>query len=104
MADTLTRKDLLRYLELDAKRLALNREAKALEREQDLIEPKIKDAIRTDGKKGALFKWGYNLLLTMVRGQVKWKDEFIRVAGAEEASKVAENPPDRESLVIEKAA
>lgn len=101
----LKKSELTRYLKLDERRLKLNRQAKALEREMELIEPKIYEAVRTQGTKGVLSKWGYNLMIKLLRSAVKWKDEFIRLAGAEKAQTLSDAAPlDRESLVIEKAA
>lgn len=95
--------ELLRFIELDTERLALGRQVTAIEKEMAGIKPKIMELVRTEGAKGALTKWGYNLLIKMVRNAVKWKDEFIKLTSADQAAALAEEQSEYEKLVVEKA-
>jgi hypothetical protein len=104
-AADLTREELEHYASLHERRLELNRQAAALEREADLIEPKIWAFIKKQGNRSkAVSKWGFNLAVKLKQAAVKWKDEFLKLAGAEKVAELAAAAPMKESLSVERAA
>lgn len=103
--DKLSREELERYAELQEKRLQLTREADALEKEAKLLKPKILAYIKQCASKSlAVSRWGFRLAIKLVQGQVKWQDEFIRLAGGERAAELKNAAPQQERLEVERAA
>lgn len=101
--DPLRRDDVERYYELNEQRKNLERQAENIEREQKLIKAKIIAFIKDQGGKSlAVAKWGFRLAINLWAGTVKWKDEFIRVASAEEATQLSDAAPKQERLSVEK--
>jgi hypothetical protein len=59
-------------------------------------------AVRADGGKDrVLVTCGYRLAIAMVRSAVKWKDEFIRAVGPDEAEELIEAQPMKEKFSVE---
>lgn len=91
------------FLSLEKQRLEKQREADALKRQAEPIKEKLLAYVRAKGGKGlTVLRSGFRLAIKLVNGSPSWKSEFIRVAGPIEAAKVAANPPQRESLEVER--
>jgi hypothetical protein len=104
-APRLTRAQLTKYFELDARRLALQRQAKDLEALQEKIEQKAMAVVKTEGgKERTVLTCGYVLAIKDANGAVAWKSEFVRVAGSAAAEKLIAAAPKKEKLSIEPAA
>jgi seryl-tRNA synthetase len=100
-----TKNDIEEYLRLDEERKSLNRQAKDLEKLQDVIEKKLDEFVRANGgKTKSVSRSGFVLALLTRKTAPKWKEEFIRVAGPEEAERLAKQAPDREYLTVERVA
>lgn len=91
------------YLALEEQRKAKAREAADLEKQQAELRAQLVAWIAANGGKAkSVQRSGYLLALVKVKGQVPWKQEYIKACGAEAAEALAAKPPMRESLVIEK--
>jgi len=75
------------YLSLRERRLALQREAEALQRIEAAVAANLESAVKANGGK-PLRKGKYTLSLVDVPGRPSWKNEFIRVAGEAAAETV----------------
>lgn len=105
----ITKKQLDEYTELDAERLRLNRQARILLSRINSIEAKLVEYVRMHGeKKGkkltTLTKFDFLLSLKMKPCNPSWRDEFIRVAGVDQAEEVARKAAKtlKESFELEK--
>jgi hypothetical protein len=104
-APKMTRVEIDKYFELDKERLSLQRQAKDLEALQEKIEDKMVAVVRANGgKERTVLTCGYVLAIKDANGAVKWKDEFVRVAGSDEAEKLIAAAPKRDKFSVEKAA
>jgi seryl-tRNA synthetase len=104
-APNVTKKDIQKWLALDAERKRLNREAKALEAQQDELEKSFWDFVTIkEPKSRSVTRSGYVLAIQTAKGQTKWKDEFIKRNGIKVAEEIAEAAPMREYLSVEKVA
>lgn len=104
-APNLTRAEIEEFLKAEEDRRAANRLADDIERKAAPLKARIKKFIELKGGKAKrVERSGYLLSLKQQNGQIAWKNEFLRVAGEEEAARVAANPPQVEKLSIEKAA
>lgn len=92
---------LQQWHERDQKRKKLASEARQLEAENALVAGEIEAAMLADEKNE--FRRG-EFRVSFVDGirQVKWKDEFIKVAGSEAAVKAFEAAPVPRKLSIAK--
>lgn len=89
------------YLALQEKRRDLNRQADALEREEKVIAAELVALVESDGGKARVVtKGSHKISLVEKPGSVRWKDEFIRVAGADEATALQANCPPRLALTV----
>jgi hypothetical protein len=103
-APHLVRADIEEFLKREERRKGLQREAEALARENEPLKQKITRYVELKGGSDkTIERSGYILALKTQNGQIVWKTEFIRVAGSEEAAKVAAQPPQVVRLSIEKA-
>jgi hypothetical protein len=103
-APRLTAAELKRYFALDAQRLSLQRQAKALVALQEKIEERMIAVVEADGgRERTVLTCGYVLALQDAPGTVKWKDEFVRVAGSDEAERLVEAAPKKEKLTVQPA-
>lgn len=94
-------KDLKELEEITARRLDLQRERDVLKRREDAIKAQLVEHVEAKGGKKKEVKLG-RYLLAMVAGKtyVSWKNEFIRVAGTEEAERVTADTPAKLKLEI----
>lgn len=94
--------ELARYFELEEQRLALNRQAKDLEKLQDELYDKfLKWVEEQGGPERVKLRCGYKLAIIKKPGSVSWVKEFLRVAGEEEAERLRKAAPSRDVLVVE---
>lgn len=99
-----TKNDIQKLMDLDRQRLEHQRKADALKKQGDAIRQRLMDFVRAQGgKQMSVVRSGYRLEIKLVKGQVAWKQHFVRVAGIEEAERIAADPPKREQLVIDAA-
>lgn len=95
----ITADDLKKLWELDQRRKALDRESSSIKKQQDLITDAVKAALaaddRTEVKRG-------DYRAELRDGQIcpKWKEEFVRVAGAEAASEIQASTPPTKKLSV----
>lgn len=94
--------DLKKYLDLGAKRSKLTKKADALKREQALIQTSIRDWVKHSVGVDKLCKLSAKIFARIKtrQGPVKWKDEFIRVAGADAAAKIADKAKRTEIVEV----
>lgn len=91
------------YLRLEEERKSLERQARALGAQADLIEIEFVDLVREHGGKAReLQSCGYRLCLRDKRGQPAWKTEFVARLGSEAAEEVNQAAPVKEVFQLEK--
>ena len=89
-----------RIQDMAGKRRALAREVEALRRQENQLRGHVEEHAR---EKGGKFSRGpFHVAITEEDGRINWKDEFIRIAGAEAAEQLER--PKVEKLVISRAA
>lgn len=96
---TISKEQCEQYESLNETRLSLQRQARTLQGQLDKIEEKLLAFVRENGEKhgkGRISKkFGFVLGLELKSCAPSWKDEFIRVAGLEEAEQVAAAAAER---------
>jgi len=101
----MTTDEISEFLSLEEERRRLNRLAADLEKKAKPIKEKILQFVRTTGGKSrSVVSCGHVLAIITRAGTVTWKDEFIRVAGEDEAEKLRSAVPPTEMLSVEKVA
>lgn len=95
----MTAETLSRYWDLDERRRQLEREARQLKQELDILEAEISAALRAAGKT-QLRRGQYLAMLVDYRAAPRWKEEFIRLAGADKAVEIALNCPVVQRLQV----
>ena len=98
----ITRKTIEAYLELDAQRKALSRQASDLKKKQDELEEQLKTFVRESGER-TVKRSGYVLSLTTEKGSVAWKGEFVKLAGQQRAEELIAAAPTKEGFSVEAA-
>lgn len=101
----ITAEQAAKWIELNTRRLELEREARALDKERELLSVEFQQAL--DAKGQDVMKVGggeFVIKLVEGNGSVKWKDEFIRVAGSAKATELTAAAPKSKKVVVEKAA
>jgi hypothetical protein len=93
-----TVKEVALFLDLQAQRRALLREADALQRMEDALAAKL--AAVASAHRGLMRKGKYTLTLVESLGRPSWKNEFIRVAGEAAAQRVIADQPNVARLVV----
>jgi len=97
----ISRKDVERYVELEAERKELSRRSADLKKTQDEIGQRLTAYLKAEaGKVGAAVKFGYRLALKARQIAVQWKKEFIRVAGQDEADRLSADAGTSHSLEV----
>lgn len=91
------------WCERDAHRLDLEREARQLKAENDLVAKDLLEALKA-AEKIKLVRGRFEAEIETKRGTVSWKEEFLRVAGAAAATKLVEAAPEKESVKIREVA
>lgn len=101
-APRVVKEDIERYLKLEEERLDLQRQARDKARLAEELEKKLWAWIEVHGGDGrCCTRSGFVLAIKTKTGTVRWADEFVRVAGAEEAQKLREACPRAEFLTVE---
>jgi hypothetical protein len=104
-APDLSEAEIEQFLAADAKRLEKQREVDALEREAKPFKDKIKAyVVDRGGADRTCVHFGYVLALMPAGADVKWKDEFIAIAGHQAAVKLQNEAPQKLRLKVEPAA
>lgn len=99
----ITKKDLEEWERLENQRKEASREARDLQKQQDIIEAKIKAFVEAKGGKSrSVERSGFRLALEKVKQQVAWKTEYIALAGQEQAEQLVADAPLKEVLAIER--
>lgn len=97
-----TKKDIEKYLSLEERRKALQREARALEAEAEPLETLMLEFVRAKGGDArSVERSGFVLAIGTRAGTVRWKDEFVRECGNKKAEALIEAAPPREFLSVE---
>lgn len=92
------------FLSLEERRKALNREAADLAKQSAAIAEKLTTFVAVNGgKERSVVRSGYRLSIKLTNGFVPWKQEFIRVAGQDEANRLSRECPKREVLAVDPA-
>lgn len=102
----ITREDCEQFESLNETRLSLERQARALQKQLAVISEKLLAFTKENGGKLRTVKqFGFLLAVQLKSSSPSWKDEFIRVAGLEEAERVAAEAAKtmRESLSLQRA-
>lgn len=87
---TITREQCESYESLNETRLSLQRQARTLQRQLDQIEIDLLAYTKENGGKLRTVKeFGFILSVEWKASSPSWKDEFIKVAGLEEAERIA---------------
>ena len=81
---SITEQQLRDWVERDQRRADLERQARQLKKENDLILESIEQTLDAAGK-AELVRGAFRAAFEAGRGSVSWKDEFVRRHGAEEA-------------------
>lgn len=89
-----------RYWRLDQRRRELERQARQLKAEADLLGRDIEAFLEQSGRQ-QLRRGDYLARWVETRAPVAWKQEFIRIAGAEEAIRLSLAAPWVRRLEVE---
>lgn len=95
---SVTVKEITLYLDLQAKRRALLREADALQRTEAALAAKLEALASAHA--GLVRKGKYTVALAEAVGRPSWKNEFVRVAGEAAARRVIAQQPSVTRLVV----
>lgn len=87
------------FVERDERRKGLEREARQLAAENDLVKKDLLAALKDAGKT-EISRGDFAASIKTSAGTVSWKEAFLRVAGADEADKLAKAAVPRESVEI----
>lgn len=100
-APAIAKAEITKFVEINKKRLDLQRQADALKKQEDTLKARMKLFIAANGGKAkSCSLHGFVLALVAKAGQVAWKQEFIRVAGEDAAAAVV--APTYDSLTVTK--
>lgn len=95
----ITKAEIAEYMRINAERLALQRKAAALEKqEKSLVSRMVAYVNQTGGKHRSCTLHGYVLALIKKAGQIAWKQEFIAKNGQEAADAIV--APERDALTV----
>jgi len=91
-----------KYLSLKEDRSKLGKQIDAIEREESILKTKITDWVKYSAGLDKLCKLGAKLqgMIKTRKGSVRWKDEFINVAGADAAVKLSDSAKRTERLDV----
>lgn len=97
----ITGEEIQRYLDLEAERLDLQRQARDKERLAAELKTKMEAWVRDSGKGTRTHSAGFVLAIKTKAGTVSWADEFVRIAGEAEAQRLRAEAPPKEYLTVE---
>lgn len=90
------------FVKIEDERKKLNQRVTVLEKEAALHKEKFLEQVRAHGGPAKmLVAYGHRFTIHSKAKTVSWKDEFVRVAGADAALQVVGKQPKRESLDVE---
>ena len=94
-----TKEQLAKFVELRARKRALDAESRALESEMYTTHELCMEYLEEKGVSSAKL---HKFTISKSDGQtiVKWKDEFIKLAGAEEATRISAEAPRAQKLEV----
>lgn len=93
-----------RYLELEKQQRELDRESRAIGKLKGEQAARLKEHITaSEPKLKVVMTCGYRLALIEKPGTVRWKDQFVQLAGESEAVRLQRETPPREALAVEVA-
>lgn len=95
----LTAEKLKRRADLDAEARQLESRARTLRKEQSQIDKLCEDELLGSGR-DSIRRSGYTIAWTAGRAVVRWRDEFIRVAGSDAADELAQSATPSKKLQI----
>lgn len=95
----ITAKSLAHYVELDEERKGLEREARNIQKEIELIGDEFREELKRR-KVNSVKEGSYQVQLVDGRASVSWKDEFIRIAGSERAIEIQDAAPIPKRLQV----
>lgn len=98
-----TEEALREWVERDNRRRDLEREARQIKAENDLVAKDLLTALKAAGK-SELSRGPYVAEIETSRGTVSWKEEFLRVAGSAAATELANAAPTKEAVKIRQVA
>lgn len=98
----ITAEKLERWYELNQKRQELEREARQFDKERELLSTEIKAALEADGKYSVL-RGRFRVSLVDGRPTVSWKDELVKIAGADRAAELVAAAPVPKRVQVEEA-
>ena len=99
MAQKLTADLLAERNELDAEARKLESRARTLRKKQSQIDD-IAKAELTKAGRDSIRRAGYTLAYVDGRAVVRWRDEFVRVAGADAADELSQNATPSKRLQV----
>lgn len=97
----ITKDQLSRFITLQTKRRALDRESNALKREEEAIKAEI--VAECHRKDGGFTRHGYRCVLTPRAGRPRWQDELIARVGAETVAKIQATTPPTHVLSVQQS-
>lgn len=98
----LVKSEIEEYLDLEERRLNLQREAADLEKLAKVLKSKIWLYCEAEGGSDrTCVRSGYVISLKSKAGSPSWKEEFLRVAGPVEAARIVAETPKRDYLTVE---
>lgn len=98
----LSKENIAEFLTLEEQRRSLESQARAIESRTAPIKEALKTALRSSGKTSCV-KLGYRLTFIPGRANISWKEEFVRVAGPEEADRITKVAPKTQQLDVQPA-
>jgi hypothetical protein len=90
------------YLSLTRERRELEQRARALKTRTDPIHAALTETLSAAGK-GSIVRYGYRLTFVRGKASVAWKEEFVRVAGADEADRLLKEATPSRTLDVQPA-
>lgn len=101
----LKKTDVQEFLDLEQRRLELQREAGDLEKLAKVLKARIWQHVKAKGgRKRSCTLSGFLLEIRKKPGSPAWKEEFLRVAGQVAAAKIVAATPKKDYLVVEAKA
>jgi uncharacterized protein YktB (UPF0637 family) len=96
------RAKILQWFALDKQRKKKEREAKSLKQQQEAIEKDLAPITKAAG--GKIDREGFMLYFETKRGNVGWKEAYVKAKGDKAAEALIAAAPEREELVITRTA
>lgn len=102
-AAKITAEQLAEYVELDSQRKELDRQSRAIAKQQGILTSHFQAELERLGQKSTK-RGDYQVALVDGRGTVAWKDELIREIGPLKVAEIAEAAPAKTKVVVEAVA